>query len=250
MNPKLKILIVDDDQRMGHTLGDILRLAGHEITEAHSGPQALGEVQTRSFDCVLTDVRMPGMDGVELHRQLRKAQPGLPVILMTAFAADSLTNQGLDEGVVGVLDKPLDINHLLGFLSSLANNRSITIVDDDPVFCHTLEDILSQRGFTVAKITDPHAELDLIISESQAILLDMKLNSINGLDILKDIRARYPTLPVLLVTGYRDEMASAIQGALDINAFACMYKPLEIPQLLRLLGEFQTNHLRRLLKNS
>ena len=72
MNPNLRILIVDDDQRMTHTLADIPSLAGHQAVEAASGPQA--------FDCVLTDVRMPGMNGVEFCRQLRQSQPGLPCL--------------------------------------------------------------------------------------------------------------------------------------------------------------------------
>jgi len=250
MEQSLHILIVDDDKRMTRTLADILSLAGHNLTEAYSGPQALEKVREQTFDCVLTDVRMPGMDGVELHRKLRSVQPGLPVILMTAYAADTLTSQGLDDGVVGVLDKPLDITHLLGFLASLAKNRTITIVDDDPVFCRVLGDILRQRGFDATKITDPHINIDLMASGSQVILLDMKLNSINGLDVLKDIRAHYPALPVLLVTGYREEMAPVIKGALDINAFACLYKPLEIPQLLEMLSGLQTKHLRGLLKRA
>jgi two-component system, NtrC family, response regulator HydG len=250
MKRKLDILIVDDDQRMTRTLADILALAGHKAVEAHSASRALEKVQAQVFDCVLTDVRMPEMDGVELHRQLRKFQPGLPVILMTAYAAESLTNQGIEDGVVGVLDKPLDMNHLLGFLSSLSKNRTITIVDDDPAFCRTLEDILRQRGFDVTQITDPHVDMMPIASESQVILLDMKLNSVNGLDVLKDIRTRYPKLPVLLVTGYREQMSAAIQGALDIDAFTCLYKPLEIPQLLQMLTELQTTHLRGLLKSA
>ena len=249
MNPKLNLLIVDDDQRMTRTLADILRLDGHEAVEASSGPQALEKVKTQVFDCVLTDVRMPNMDGVELHRQLRQIQPGLPVILMTAYAADSLTRQGLDEGVVGVLDKPLDINHLLGFLTSLAKNRTIVIVDDDQAFCKTLDDILHQRGFKVAQFTDPHVNVDLITTDAQVILLDLKLNGINGMDVLKDIRKNNPNLPVLLVTGYRKEMENVIQSALEINAYTCLYKPLEIPQLLQMLSEFQTKRLRTLLKS-
>ncbi|MBV5267136.1 MAG: response regulator, partial [Burkholderiaceae bacterium] len=66
MDQKLDILIVDDDQRMTHTLADILRLSGHEVTEAASGSIALEKIQARAFDCVLTDVRMPVMDGIEL----------------------------------------------------------------------------------------------------------------------------------------------------------------------------------------
>jgi hypothetical protein len=56
-------------------------------------------------------------------------------------------------------------------------------------------------------------------------------------------------LPVVLVTGYRQEMAAVIQGALEINAYTCLYKPLEIPSLLQMLSEVQLKHLRGLLKS-
>lgn len=247
MNQKLRILIVDDDQSMTRTLADILTLAGHETVEAWSGLQALEQIRTQSFDCILTDVRMPGMDGVEFHRQLRQSHPGLPVALMTAYASDEIIRQGLEEGVVGVFDKPLDITHLLGFFDSLARNRIIAVVDDDPAFCRTLGDILRQRGFEVKQITNPHADVGWMASESQVILLDMKLNSISGFDLLKIIRARYPSLPVLLVTGYRQEMAETIQAAQEFGAYACLYKPLEIPALLEKLTRIQLERLRSAL---
>jgi len=249
MNPKLRILIVDDDQRMTRTLADILFLSGHTAVAASSGTEALAKLRTQAFDCVLTDVRMPGMDGVEFHRQLHQSQPGLQVVLMTAYAADEIIRQGLDEGVVGVFDKPLDINLLLGFFASLAKNCVIAIVDDDPNFCKTLGDILQQRGFNVLQITDPHTNVELKASDTQVILMDMKLNDVGGLDVLKDIRARYPDLPVLLVTGYRQEMETAIQAALEINAYACLYKPLEIPALLQTLSQLQLERLRAALKD-
>ena len=231
MDQKLRILIVDDDQRMTRTLADIFSIAGHQPAEANSGPQALELARTQAFDCVLTDVRMPGMDGVELHRQLHQVLPGLPVVLMTAYASDEIIRKGLGEGVVGVFDKPLDISSMLGFFTWLAKNRSIVIVDDDPDFCKTLADILQQRGFTVKQICDPPMDVELMTADAQVVLLDMKLNGITGVDVLKQIRQRYPELPVLMVTAYRQEMTTAIQAALEINAFTCLYKPLEIPSL-------------------
>ena len=249
MDQKLRILIVDDDRRMTRTLADILSISGHEPVEADCGAQALEILRKQEFDCVLTDVKMPDMDGVELHRRLRLAQPGLPVLLMTAYAADETIRKGLAEGVVGVFDKPLDINNLLAFLTSLAKNRSIVIVDDDPVFCKTLGDILQQRGFNMVQITDPHIEVEQMASGAQVILLDMKLNHVGGLEVLKGIHSRHPDLPVLLVTGYRQEMSAAIQAAQRIDAYACLYKPLEIPALLEMLAGLQLKHLRKVIKS-
>lgn len=248
MDQNLLILIVDDDRRMTRTLADILTMAGHTIVEASSGQEALAKIHTQNFDCVLTDVRMPGMDGVEFHHQLCQSHPGLPVILMTAYASDEIINKGLDEGVVGVFDKPLDINHMLGFFASLAKHRAITIVDNDPTFCRTLSDILQQRGFKVAQITDPHINVERMASDAQVVLLDLKLNSITGLDIFKEIRKRHPTLPILLVTGYRQEMSAVIHSATEIDAFTCLYKPLEIPGLLQMLAKLQLQRLREVIK--
>lgn len=248
MNPKLRILIVDDDQRMTRTLADIFSLSGHLPQEAFSGPAALEKIRTDTFDCVLTDVRMPGMNGVDFYRQLRQVRPGLPVVLMTAYAAEDLIRQGLEEGVVGVFDKPLDINLLLGFFTSLAHNHIIAIVDDDPAFCKTLGEILQQRGFSVSQVSDPHAEVEVMASEAEVVLLDMKLADVSGLEVLKQIHQHHPTLPVIMVTGYRQEMESAIKTALEINAYACLYKPLEIPALLETLNTIQLAYLRSVIK--
>jgi two-component system, NtrC family, response regulator HydG len=248
MDQKLRILIVDDDQRMTRTLADIFSTTGHQPVEANSGTEALEKARAQPFDCVLTDVRMPGMDGVELQRQLRQTLPGLPVMLMTAYASDEIIRRGLDEGVVGVFDKPLDISSLLGFFTSLAKHHTVVIVDDDPDFGKTLADILQLRGFGVRQISDPHADVDLITSEAQVILLDIKLNDISGVEVLKQIRQRYPDLPVLMVTAYRQEMAAAIQAALSIHAFTCLYKPLEIPALLQMLADLQLKRLRKVIR--
>ena len=244
MKDKLHILIIDDDRDMTHTLSDILSLSGHESVAAVSGAQGLEKSREQRFDCVLTDVRMPGMDGVEFHRQLHQSLPGLPVVLMTAFAADEVIRQGLDEGVVGVLDKPLDIHHLLGFFGSLSRNRTIAIVDDDAAFCKTLADILQKRGFSVAQFNDTPDDLESVASDSQVVLLNLKLKGVSSLDALKSIRSRYPSLPVLLVAGYGPDVAPAIQAALEIGAYTCLYKPLEIPHLLEKLGQLQLERLR------
>ncbi|MBM3150776.1 MAG: response regulator [Chloroflexi bacterium] len=247
MNPKLRILVVDDDRRMTRTLADILSLQGYEIAEAGSAAEAIELARTAPFDCVLTDVRMPGMNGVELHLELQKLLPGLPVALMTAYSAEEVVRRGRESGVVSVLSKPLDINQALAFFASLARSRTITVVDDDPAFCQTLGDILERRGYQVVKVTDPHQVLQHVDDPCQVLLLDMKLNSINGYDVLREVRARCPDMPVLLITGYRQEMTSAIQKALDIHAYACLYKPLIIPDLLAKLGEVRIQRLRQAL---
>ena len=244
---KLCVLIVDDDVRMTHTLADILTVKGYQPVEAWSAEQALEMVRAEVFDCILSDIRMPGISGVELHRELRRIMPGAPVVLMTAYAAEDLIRQGLADGVIGAFDKPIDIGLLLDLLSSLSRMRALAVVDDDPAFCRTLCDILEHRGYQVSKIIDPHTDVEQMVGDAQFMLLDMKLNHINGLGVLQKIRARYPALPVVLITGYRQEMASAVQKALELGAYACLYKPLAIPELLQKLGDIRAERLKRVM---
>ena len=250
MSDKFRILIVDDDQRMARTLKDILEVKGYETDVAHSGPEALEKVAETHFDCLITDIKMPEVNGVELYRAVKERHPDLPVVLMTAYSHDKLVKDGLEEGAIAVLTKPLDINALISFFSTLRKEQSIVIVDDDPQFCKTLGDILRSRGFGVTEMADPKDVMETLKPHSQVVILDMKLNGMNGLDLLKEIRERHPHLPVILVTGYRNEMAQAIEAALKINAYTCLYKPLQIEELLELLTEIHHQELAHVLGRS
>lgn len=247
MNNSETVLIVDDNEMMVKTLQDILKVKGHQTEVAYSAKEALEKLKTQDFVCVLSDIKMPDVSGVELYRSIKTKQPDLPVVLMTAYSTDTLIQEGLDEGVIAVLTKPLNLSLLLNFLSFLRRERSVVIVDDDPDFCRTLGDILSTQDFAVKQITDPKGIVEKINAQEQVILLDMKLNHVSGLDVLHQIRERYPELPVVLVTGYKEEVSSAIEAALKISAHTCFYKPLEIEALLKTLTEIHHNQLGKML---
>jgi CheY-like chemotaxis protein len=72
----------------------------------------------------LSDIRLPDINGVELYKAIKKIHPELPVMLMTAYSTDTLVNEGLAEGIVVVLTKPLDIPELLAYFSSLRQEHS------------------------------------------------------------------------------------------------------------------------------
>ena len=200
-----------------------------------------------AFDCVLSDIKMPEINGVELYRAIKAQRPDMPVVLMTAYSSDSLVEEGLEEGAIAVLTKPLEIGLLLTFFSFLRKERSVVIVDDDPEFCRTLGDILRARGFAVTQVTDPHDAVAQIGANGQVVLLDMKLDDTNGLEVLKGIREEYSRMPVILVTGYQKEMAAVIEAALEVGAYTCLYKPFEIGELLEVLTEVRHRELRGML---
>jgi two-component system, response regulator YesN len=118
------ILIVDDNRSMADALVDILVLKGFETFVASSGAEALQILHEHPIDVLLTDVIMAEMDGVELYRQTREAYPQLITVLMTAYAADELIQQGMAEGIKTVLTKPVDIDFLVLLLSTYKRRKS------------------------------------------------------------------------------------------------------------------------------
>lgn len=118
------ILIVDDNRSMADALVDILVLKDFETFVASSGVEALQILHEHPIDVLLTDVIMAEMDGVALYRQTRDAYPQLITILMTAYAADELIQQGMAEGIKTVLTKPIDIDFLILLLSTYKRRKS------------------------------------------------------------------------------------------------------------------------------
>jgi CheY-like chemotaxis protein len=118
MSETISILVVDDNLAMTTSLADILEVKGFAVHTAASGREALEILRHQPVDILLTDVKMPNMNGLELYRATRKEYPKLITIFMTAYAADELIQQGMAEGVKTVLTKPVEINFMLSLFSA------------------------------------------------------------------------------------------------------------------------------------
>lgn len=110
MADPLKILTVDDSLTMLDMLGATLEGAGFTVTRAEDGVQGLERVADGEFDCIITDVNMPNMDGIEFTRQLRggAAKPGTPILILTTETSREKRNAGREAGATGWITKPFD----------------------------------------------------------------------------------------------------------------------------------------------
>jgi len=100
------VLVVDDDASMRHLLSTILADGGYDPRAVSSGEDALRELAARDFDLVLTDVRMPGMGGLELLRRVQASHPELMVIVMSAYGAHDAAIEAMKAGAYDYLSKP------------------------------------------------------------------------------------------------------------------------------------------------
>ncbi len=102
------VLIVDDERHVRESLSNWFVEDGYEVTTAGSAREALQVLATRDVDVVVTDIRMPGMDGLELQHRIREVRPDVAVILITAYASVATAVQALKEGAWDYLVKPFD----------------------------------------------------------------------------------------------------------------------------------------------
>ncbi|HUE30697.1 MAG TPA: response regulator, partial [Verrucomicrobiae bacterium] len=107
-----RVLIVDDEARMAEVIAAALRRAGHECETCASGAAALAVLEERGADVLVTDWKMPQMDGIELLRRLHARRPGLPVILVTAHGTVPSAVAAMREGAFDYVTKPFDNDEL------------------------------------------------------------------------------------------------------------------------------------------
>ncbi|NJC87600.1 MAG: sigma-54-dependent Fis family transcriptional regulator [Desulfuromonas sp.] len=110
--PAERILIVDDEEGLRRLLVRVLTKSGYEATAVAGGAEALRQVAGESFDLVITDIKMPEMDGLELLRELKAFDPSLPIIVMTAYGTVENAVQALRAGAYDYVAKPFEIDEL------------------------------------------------------------------------------------------------------------------------------------------
>jgi CheY-like chemotaxis protein len=231
-----RILVVDDDPDICHNLSDILIDLGYSVDFAHDGPAALELVRQRPYDVALLDLKMPGMDGLTLYREIKKQRAETVALLVTAYAGPATATEALSAGAWKVVPKPVDFPALLGLVDEALGQPLVLVVDDDQDLCANLWDLLRERGFRVG-IAHNRRQAAETLEEStfQVVLIDMKIPDGDGDAVFRMVREVNPQARTILITGYRPEMDQLVDQVLAEGADAVCYKPFDVPSLLTAL---------------
>jgi CheY-like chemotaxis protein len=107
MTAQKRILVVDDDAVIGRSFDRVLSAKGYAVIAARNGEEALRKIAEEKYDVVYTDIRMPGIDGIEVATRIKASQPWLPVVIVSGYATDENEARARAAGVRTVLHKPL-----------------------------------------------------------------------------------------------------------------------------------------------
>ncbi len=119
------ILLVDDDEVLRERLAQAMRERGYEVRTAGTADEALREAQKDSPEMAVLDLRMPGVNGLELLKELRKHDPSTRVLMLTGYGSIATAVQAVREGAVGYLPKPADADEILAALNGADTTKRV-----------------------------------------------------------------------------------------------------------------------------
>ena len=230
-----RILVVDDETNMRATLADILGDEGYRIDTAADGLSAVKMCEQQNYDVVLLDVRMPGIDGVEAFRRIRRQDESIRIVMMSAYSMDDLKRAVLDEGAIAFLSKPLDIENVIGLIQDV-RETSVLVVESDNDIAEQLRDSLKKQSYWVKVTSSPHDALELAGQINfDIVLIDAQLPTMNGLELYLAIKKLSPNSVAIMVSGVEEEFENIAKEAVRQTAYTFIHKPLDMDNLFRLL---------------
>jgi two-component system response regulator FlrC len=157
----MKILVVEDDPNLREAIVDSLMLKGHQVHDVCNGIEAIKVIAQSSLDIVLTDINMPQMDGLQLLAHVKKNQPWLPIILMTAYGDVGQAVKAMQIGANDYLMKPFEVQELLGVMDKY-QPTAVVVEEDKPI----AESAVSKNLFKIAEKVAATDSTVLISGES------------------------------------------------------------------------------------
>jgi DNA-binding NtrC family response regulator len=231
----MRILLVDDEQPILMTLAGNFELDGFEVRTAARAEAAIELFRREPFDLVLSDVRMPGMNGLELFRRIREIRSDCPFVLMTGFALEGLVHDAIVEGVFTVLAKPFDVQDVVSALTRAARDPIVLVVEGDgDTGCATAE-ALRASHVRAAHESDVEQAIDTVRQRVVDVcVVDMDLGGGDALRLMDRVREVDPAIVFIAVAGH--DAPRKVREAAARGSFACLHKPVNPPDLTTVIA--------------
>lgn len=243
MFEKTTVLVVDDDPMLLSLLTDTLDSIGYDSVSEPDAESALERLSHNSIDIVVADINLPGIDGLELTRRVKKDRPEIPVILITGVSMKDIKSRAFKAGADGFLDKPFRITVIERLMEQLLMRRTtggstVLVIDDDEMSRTALKEQLQQIGYDASAASGGREALDMLQNKHFDILMtDLMMPEMDGIELSRRVKEVAPSTHVVIFTGSvpNDEEKSVIYTAAD----AFLPKPLQLEQVSLTLSSFE-----------
>jgi len=243
------ILVVDDRIEDRETLRDILVDRKYRAFVAKDGYEAIDIVQRSDFDVILLDIRMPGIDGMEVLEVVKEIKPDIGVVMMTGYSSEGLAGESLQRGAYTCLYKPfLDMEKLLRVIeevqeqkkrvSSSWQREKVLLVDEDPTHKETISNILIEEGYKIISVSDGSEALKRAEENFfNVALIDLELSDMSGLELATKLKEKNRRTCVIMMSKFSTLDLETLEKATREAIFDFLIEPIDPAQLKRVIKE-------------
>ena len=261
----LTVFVVDDDPGCRAVTARLLQSAGHRVRVAASVQEAMAQVADLEIGLMITDLWMPGGNGMQLVGQLAAVRPDLEVIVFTGHATAATRKTALDRGCLQVIDKPNSDELLEAVNQGLGSDREVRLagegrlaekprlgrvllVDDHPEVLQVVAMLLSKRGYDTVAAHDGADALERFSpNEFDLVVMAVNMPRLDGVGATREMHQRDPAVSILLMSG--EATSDQVFAAMSAGARTLLTKPINFTLLAQRVGEYiaETRRRRRLI---
>jgi DNA-binding NtrC family response regulator len=139
-----KVLLVDDEEEFVETLAERMRTRGMDVSTSNSGASALQLVDDEDFDVVVLDLKMPGIDGLDALKRIKRRRPNMQVVLLTGYATLEKGVEAIKEGALEFLEKPVDLASLTEAIHKARATKMVLVEKETE---ERIKDILHHKSW-------------------------------------------------------------------------------------------------------
>jgi len=243
------ILVVDDRVEDRETLRDILVAKKYRAFVAKDGYEAIDIVRKSDFDVILLDIRMPGMDGMEVLEVVKEIKPRIGVVMMTGYSSEGLAGQSLKRGAYTCLYKPfLDMEKLLKVIEEVREQRKevasswqrarILLVDEEEAHRESISNILAEENYRITPVSNASEALKRAEQNFfNVALIDLELSEMSGLELATRLKEMSRKTCVIIMTPFSALDLDTLEQSTKETIFDYLVEPIDAVQLKQLVRE-------------
>lgn len=238
-NPRAHVLVVDDDPNLLGLLSDTLSALGYRTTSALGGVKALELLRDQAFDLMVTDIKMPDLDGIQLLKRVRRHFPAMPVLFISGYATPQMIVQSSPDGF---LAKPFRIAHIEELIERTLQRkqqpqslRTVLVVESDTATRTSLTEALTVSHFVPFAAEDVRQAMDqLDHGRFDAVIADTDMLTTGGRELPRRVKEKSPETPVILIG---TERLAEVMALNDVPYDSFLQKPFNAGAVVALLNE-------------
>jgi len=243
------ILVVDDRVEDRETLRDILTDRKYRAFVAKDGYEAVDIVRRSDFDVILLDIRMPGMDGMEVLEMVKEVKPDIGVVMMTGYSSEGLAGESLRKGAYTCLYKPfLDMEKLLRVIEEVQEQKKgadyswqrpkLLLVDGEESHRQRILNMLADEGYRIVSVTNGS---EAIRKAEEALfnvaLIDLDLSDMNGLELAIKIKEKNRKTCVIMISRFSPLDLPSLEKLTKEVIFDYLIEPIDPAQIKLVIKE-------------